>query len=99
MDDTAAFVVARIGSSAGEVGAIGLAIERFGWAVRIGCICDNQSFIDCSFTDNVDGALIVRDDADILEGATWDPGAAVVPVELAVVSVLTLVGCHMGGAS
>ncbi len=109
--DLSAFDPAQVVSGAGEVGVIGLTIERFGWAVLLGCVCDNQSFINCRFVDNVDGSLLVRDDAEILEGETYwhdvknetnglvERQEVPVPVQVAAVRVLTLVGCHMGGAS
>lgn len=38
-------------------GAFGLTIDGLGWAVRITPASIEPSFIDCAFTDNVDGAV------------------------------------------
>lgn len=104
--DTSALTVGLVGSGAYQTGAVGLTIQAFGWAVRISCVCGNPTFVNCIFAENVDGALLVRDDGDILANAT-QPGydenglPADVPVEVpsAIAKVLMLVGCHMGGES
>lgn len=104
--DTSALSLALVGSGAYETGAVGLSIQAFGWAVRISCVCDNPTFVNCIFTENVDGALVVTDDGDVLEGATY-PGVGAdglpmdvdIVVQSAIAKVLMLVGCHMGGES
>lgn len=105
-DGTPALTLALTGSGAYETGAVGLTIEAFGWAVRISCVCDNPTFVNCTFADNVDGALLVTDDGDVLASATypvlgdddvWTDEAVV--VQSAIAKVLMLVGCHMGGES
>ncbi len=68
-----------------EIGAVGLIIEKFGWAVRVDCIMDEPSFVDCSFTDNVEGAVILT----FHDGGPVNPNA----------TGLRLIGCHMAGGS
>ncbi len=88
-------------SGAYEVSAIGLTIEAFGWAVRVGCITDSLGFMDCNFTNNVDGALLVRDDTDVVGTRLWQraDGSYDSFATCAVATGLNLVGSHLGGAS
>lgn len=94
MDQLGYGVVLQDNTGAYEVGAIGLTVKAFGWGVRIGCITDDPSFVRCIFTNNVDGALIVRDDADMVP----ESGAGVYYQTLTVAKALTMIGCHMDGA-
>lgn len=42
-----------------ESGATGMRIERFGWGFRLDATVDEPCFIDCTFADNVDGAVLI----------------------------------------
>lgn len=42
-----------------ESGATGMRIERFGWGFRVDATVDEPCFIDCTFADNVDGAVLI----------------------------------------
>lgn len=68
-----------------ETGATGLQVEGFGWAVVVACTCDNPTFIDCGFTDNVDGALRLQPAPQ----ATEETSAY----------ALVLVGCRASGSA
>ncbi len=72
------------GAGAYETGATGLQVEGFGWAVVVACTCDNPTFIDCGFTDNVDGAVRVQP-APLVTGPTT-------------ATALVLVGCRASGS-
>lgn len=104
--DDAARATAQATSGASEVTARGLAIEEFGWAVRIGCNTDNPTFTGCRFTENLDGAIDVKDDADVLldthirlvhHALLLD--AADATATQSVASALTLDGCRFAGGS
>lgn len=104
--DDAAQARAQSASGASAVVASGLGISSFGLAVRVGCVSRDIELVDCTFTDNVDGAVAVRDDRDVLLDThirLMDPellasAGAAVPVQ-SVVTGLNLASCHLGGAS
>lgn len=69
------------------VAGLGLTISGFGWAVRVGCICDDPTFIDCNFIDNATGGVNIADDGLVATGTT----TPAYPVATA----LNLVSCRM----
>lgn len=87
--------LAQASSGAYEVGAVGLRIESFGWAVRVGCITDDPSFVNCAFVDNVDGALVLKDDAEVVAAS----GAADAVATATTAVGFNLIGCHFSGAN
>ncbi len=88
--DSGAIGDAQRSSGAYEVGAFGLAISQFGWGVRIGCVTDNPTFVNCAFWDNTQGALLVRGDSDVL----GDPALVVTATHA---KALVLIGCRAWG--
>lgn len=96
----------RESSGAHRVGAVGLTIEEFGWAVRIGCVADNPHFVGCAFADSANGALTVTDDGDVVKEAVVKAllgGSRLNDLSYAptgaVAKGLTLVSCRMSGAA
>lgn len=96
------FVAAKGTSGAYEVSVVGLRIEAFGWAVRVGCITDSPKFISCVFADNADGALVVTGDADVVTADPWTQATSTQLWECPTPSSaygLTLVDCHFQGGT
>lgn len=98
--------VAQTSSGASDVTIRGMRIVKFGWAVRLGCVCHDIRLIDCRLVKNVDGAVVIRDDLDVLSDThvrIADPlllaDAAKASATQAVATGLTVMNCHMGGAS
>lgn len=79
------FISGAATSAPWESGAVGLRIERCGWAVRVECAMDEPSFIACRFIDNVDGAILL---------ATHAAGE---PEPMA--RGMRLLGCHASGGA
>lgn len=94
-------LAAKLTSGAREVGAWGLAIEGFGWGARIGCDCDTVCFLECRFVENVDGAVLVRDDADVVPtpDATFEvDGEIYTQATPSEVAGLNLIDTHFNGS-
>lgn len=66
-----------------ESGATGMRIERFGWGFRVDATVDEPCFIDCTFADNVDGAVWVTRGRELV----------------ATVTGMRLISCRMFGAA
>lgn len=96
------FVAAKGTSGAYQVSVVGLRIDAFGWAVRVGCITDNPKFVSCVFADNADGALVVTGDGDVVSADPWTEGTSTQLWECPTPTSaygLTLVDCHIQGGA